>query len=728
MEEIRFAPGFIKAVIADGNVDIKWKEPFSGVGTETSYIFDDGTAEEGWQVDVASTGNIYEVNQDGAITSVDVFVYSPGNAYKLVTLDIFNEDRELVGSSEPFDLVVQTWVNVKLDYVPFEGTFYAMVTSHDGAMQFANYIGLDVSAPPVGYMYDPDADRWIDLGFGLMIRVNAIAEGKSVSYGSNNNRSFIDYALYRLKKGQPTNEWTTVINSTSKLQYTDEEWSTLPYGEYQYAVRARYTDGALSNPRISGVLEKDMYANYDFLISTNTGESAEGAVVTLKNKDGNANHIYTDNANSYGDVTFTVWKGIYDVTVKLKGFPAYEIIDLEITENGQSIVFLCEKLYPVEAVSAEYFKDNNNVVINWNLSEFKEVTYILDTGDCDNGYNARSNRACGFGNKFEVNEGGYITSVDVYGRSNMGNTNRTVYIRIYDEAQQLVGESDEFVLAGNNWVNVPINDVEYSGTFYAFVWTPATIGGTHFVGYSYTDCYMNAYVENDVISVPFHVQSLGEKPGAFMVRVNANCTGKSVSYGYNNNQPEGKTAFSDNFASYSSIFNNFDNEKVTVHECIPPYQSKTSKEMIDYSVYRLTPGQPEVAWTRIASGINDFTYTDNNVSSLPQRTYQYAVKIRYSGNVLSNAVLSNTVQFDVNIENNSLSAFTLYPNPFKNEINISNPDLVRNVIITNTTGQKIKSVVFDGKTISTGEITSGVYFVTVESITGEKIVHKMIKK
>jgi hypothetical protein len=81
----------------------------------------------------------------------------------------------------------------------------------------------------------------------------------------------------------------------------------------------------------------------------------------------------------------------------------------------------------------------------------------------------------------------------------------------------------------------------------------------------------------------------------------------------------------------------------------------------------------------------------------------------------------------VGIEHNILSNVVLYPNPFTNEINISNSSNVKSVQIMNATGQKAKEVIFTGKPISTGELSSGIYFVVIESITGEKVVHKMIK-
>ena len=82
----------------------------------------------------------------------------------------------------------------------------------------------------------------------------------------------------------------------------------------------------------------------------------------------------------------------------------------------------------------------------------------------------------------------------------------------------------------------------------------------------------------------------------------------------------------------------------------------------------------------------------------------------------------------VGIRNNSLSGLVLYPNPFTNEININNPAIVKSVEINNIAGQKVKDIVFDGKSISTGKLAGGVYFVVVEGVSGGKVVYKMVKK
>jgi hypothetical protein len=70
----------------------------------------------------------------------------------------------------------------------------------------------------------------------------------------------------------------------------------------------------------------------------------------------------------------------------------------------------------------------------------------------------------------------------------------------------------------------------------------------------------------------------------------------------------------------------------------------------------------------------------------------------------------------------------LYPNPFTNEIIVRNPSAVKSVVITNAAGRNVETVVFNGKSIITDNLSSGIYFIILEGHNGEKTVNKMIKK
>jgi len=75
----------------------------------------------------------------------------------------------------------------------------------------------------------------------------------------------------------------------------------------------------------------------------------------------------------------------------------------------------------------------------------------------------------------------------------------------------------------------------------------------------------------------------------------------------------------------------------------------------------------------------------------------------------------------------SIDDAVLYPNPFTNEIIIRNPSVVKNIRITNAAGQDVH-VVFNGKSITTENLSSGIYFIILENYNGEKVVNKIIKK
>ena len=101
---------------------------------------------------------------------------------------------------------------------------------------------------------------------------------------------------------------------------------------------------------------------------------------------------------------------------------------------------------------------------------------------------------------------------------------------------------------------------------------------------------------------------------------------------------------------------------------------------------------------------------------------------KYSFKIIEDVFLIANFDVPENIKAESLSETVLYPNPFKNEINIIAPYAVKSVQISNATGQKVKSITFDGSAISTKELAQGIYFVIIEGYNNEKEVKKMIKK
>ena len=134
-----------------------------------------------------------------------------------------------------------------------------------------------------------------------------------------------------------------------------------------------------------------------------------------------------------------------------------------------------------------------------------------------------------------------------------------------------------------------------------------------------------------------------------------------------------------------------------------------------------------------ATIIFDGVELDGYSTTSIEGTFSYSVSKEdyetYYGEVLVDGDVLVTVDLTaVGIYTKATPILKLYPNPFTNEININNPALVKNVQIMNLAGQSVKGTSLKGNSISTVELTNGVYFVIIETITGEKSVHKMIKR
>ncbi|MDY0198233.1 MAG: DUF5018 domain-containing protein, partial [Tenuifilaceae bacterium] len=76
-------------------------------------------------------------------------------------------------------------------------------------------------------------------------------------------------------------------------------------------------------------------------------------------------------------------------------------------------------------------------------------------------------------------------------------------------------------------------------------------------------------------------------------------------------------------------------------------------------------------------------------------------------------------------------SISAYPNPFTNTLTIDNIENASRIVIVNLIGQQVMSINLNGvnrKEISTSELATGVYLVTIVNNQGQKAVRKMIKR
>ena len=77
---------------------------------------------------------------------------------------------------------------------------------------------------------------------------------------------------------------------------------------------------------------------------------------------------------------------------------------------------------------------------------------------------------------------------------------------------------------------------------------------------------------------------------------------------------------------------------------------------------------------------------------------------------------------------NTFANLTAYPNPFRDEIRVSNASEVKRVVITNLIGQQVMDVRLADSVIPTSSLPQGVYLVTFFGSNGERTVKKMVKQ
>jgi hypothetical protein len=370
-----------------------------------------------------------------------------------------------------------------------------------------------------------------------------------------------------------------------------------------------------------------------------------GATVTLSGYD-------SYEAVSSNDGTWAIdsvyGNSSYTIAARLAGYASYNgTIELTGADSVRNIL-LVEIPYPVN--TPEAVEEGNNVVVTWLAPGPFETTYLIDDGTAEFGFSFQPNYERWAGNMMQTGESGILTSIDVYGIAYSLNTGKVVRVEIFDEQQQPVGVSEEFILPSDEWVNVPLNNVPYSGTFYAMVKWGATEGYSNTVGIDQTGEHAASDADMRYDGYEWSVlhQAYGYLPGVFMIRANAISSGESkTSYGYGTTEPHNTTAPVAN--AHDAVFEKQpanDNANAVCTQSRQQVKAITPTPT-SYSVYRLPEGETdEAAWIGLAT-VTETSFMDAGWQTLSAGSYQYAIVAEYAGNNRSEARLTNTLRRDV---------------------------------------------------------------------------------
>ncbi len=169
---------------------------------------------------------------------------------------------------------------------------------------------------------------------------------------------------------------------------------------------------------------------------------------------------------------------------------------------------------------------------------------------------------------------------------------------------------------------------------------------------------------------------------------------------------------------------------VTVEfELIPPMYTVT---------FTVTEGTNPIEGATVSFDGANYTTNASGIAAIADveaGTYSYTVSMTgytdATGTVtVTDADVNEPVSLTPNsVEQNSISSIRAYPNPFDNHITISNADMVKRVVITNLIGQQVMSINLNGETtVTTNNLASGIYLITIEGHNGQRTTSKMIKK
>lgn len=388
----------LSAVVEADGAHVMWDAP---IGFESkSFVYDDGGFETGWRNSnpelTAWFGTLFNEGGSGEITSVDVYGLKPmsgeTSSTRTLTVEIFDENRELIGASEPFVLPGNAWINVPVDNVPYNGAFYVMVKWSPSSEGETNYLGYDQNGPYANL----GTDYYCDSNIGwttiysmsegirgtMMVRANVDEDAVGVQPVSGRRiktenvvsriPSPVQYKVYRLAEGADEMSWAE-LGSVASTSYVDGDFATLPDGLYQYGVKAVYAGGNESVARLTSSVAQGLDVEVTVGVTTNSGVIPDGAIVTLSNQDETTGFVYTMTMSG-NTVTFpAVRKGVYSLSVEMHGFDSYVKADLAIDKNCAYDVVLIETIVEPFGLKISEDTGNGSRIFSWNNAPLEET-------------------------------------------------------------------------------------------------------------------------------------------------------------------------------------------------------------------------------------------------------------------------------------------------------------------------------------------------------------------
>ncbi|MBK7031229.1 MAG: T9SS type A sorting domain-containing protein [Bacteroidales bacterium] len=293
------------------------------------------------------------------------------------------------------------------------------------------------------------------------------------------------------------------------------------------------------------------------------------------------------------------------------------------------------------------------------------------------------------GNEFAVTDAGVLQSIDLYFQTNASAGTETMTIDIYDASQTLVGTSDAFAPASDNWQTVALPDVPFDGTFYAMVHWNMMAGQTNYLGSDEDGPNAAAnygwYYDGAAWA---HLSDFGYANCVFLLRAKALVGGdkKVVAFGpvsQSNGTP----------ANFSSAVVKSDRNTTAG---VPVSSSAVSlgdnsTEMLGYNVYRrhfLDPIPGQYTTQSDFDSLTFVTATEYLDMNLFNNCYDYYVTAVYGEGQSAPSNIDGEC-LTVGIPTTEVTEVKLYPNPAVAFVTIELTKEIRNITIYNSLGSVV---------------------------------------
>lgn len=584
---------------------------------------------------------------------------------------------------------------------------------------------------------------------------------------------------------------------TQGLDTNEYLFTDLEEGIHTAGVKAVYTTGSSNIVNIGFGL--DFGVNVKFNITNNSGDSPEGATVSLVGGE----YSHSGVADAEGKVEFpVVYRGTYNISVSLAGHEVYADDYVNIQDAIEFNVELQETTEIPFGLVIEQLNSNVDVKFSWNnavgfTDDFESYDdFIIDNIGEYTLYDGDGSSTYHF-NGIEFPNSGYVGSYIIF---NPSQTNPPI------EGDAMAPHSGEKFIACFNGIDWANNDWLITAKFSVLNGLKMSFWAKTYMDYgleefrvaiSTTDTNPESFeFITDVIQAPVegwhqYEYDLSEYAGQDIYAAIVCLSDDVFVFMVDDLEIGLDTKKRDNILAY------------TQHNRAFPNVQNASKAFLGYKVYlnnQLVSGDNPIpakefifeglegGETYIAGVSSVYTSGETDIETIQfttQATYDIIGKVVDSdtdeaianvevqlgsqtestnevGEFTFNDVLDGEYTLTITHEgydtytqkvdtedatgkiydlgtiklipasgimDESFAAITSYPNPFDNYITISNPELVKRVVVTNSVGQRVMDVTLNGEgTVNTETLVQGIYLITLQGENGETLVRRMIKK